>query len=44
MYYSKDKVKAFDNVFEYGFGATYLDKTFSTVHGDLVTEHFNKKN
>ena len=30
------------SLFKYEFGVTSLVGTFSAIHGDLVTEHFNK--
>ena len=40
---SKDNLSVFDDLLKYRFGATSLGETFSTIHGDLVTEHFNKE-
>ena len=41
---SKDNSQAFDDLFKYWFRATYSGETISTIHRNLVTEHFNKKN
>ena len=40
---SKDSPQAFDDLLKYGFGATSSGESFSTMHGDLVTECFNKE-
>ena len=40
---SKDNLSVFDDLLKYRFGAISLGETFSTIHGDLVTEHFNKE-
>ena len=39
----KNNPEAFDDLLKYILGAISLGETFSTIHGDLVTEHFNKK-
>ena len=41
MYFSRDNAQAFDDLLKYGFGSS--GETFSTIHRDLVTEHFNKE-
>ena len=38
----KDKIVAKD-VISKGYGASSSGDSFSTIHGDLVTEHFNKE-
>ena len=40
---SKDNLSVFDDLLKYGFGAISLGETFTTIHGHLVTEHFNKE-
>ena len=35
--------QAFQDLLDSGFGATSTGEPFSTIHGDLVTEHFNKE-
>ena len=39
----KHNPQVFGDRFKYGFGDTSLCETFSTIHGDVVTEHFNEK-
>ena len=35
--------QTFGDLLKHGFGATSSGETFSTIHGDLVTGHFNKE-
>ena len=41
--YKKSNSKIFQDLKSRGFGASYLQNTFSAVHGDLVTEHYNRE-
>ena len=43
MISKKNNPEAFDEFLKYILGAISSDETFSTIHGDLVTKHVNKK-